>query len=226
MSDRPRESSATYALLHTGYVGGAVASTVGFVRDGDRLVVTDPGMVRDRGMILDPLRDLGVEPGDVTDVVFSHPSPTSWSRATARPSTRRRPRRAEQHRTRPCFIKPRRRRPWHAERRPDAKGWFTSRAGGGHSARSDAGCRGLFHRPPSWCSRTNGLMKQPPKAAGPGGVVSGSWGARSGPVPRRAPSGRSARRRRSPPPCGARCRAPGRWNRRRWIPGAAPPRGR
>jgi hypothetical protein len=60
MSDRPRESSATYVLLHTGYVGGTVASTVGFVRDGDRLVVTDPGVVRDRGVILDPLRALGV----------------------------------------------------------------------------------------------------------------------------------------------------------------------
>jgi hypothetical protein len=28
--------------LHTGLVGGTVASTVGFVRDGDRLVATTP----------------------------------------------------------------------------------------------------------------------------------------------------------------------------------------
>jgi hypothetical protein len=40
MSSRPRESSATYILLHTGYVGATVASTVGFIRDGNRLVVT------------------------------------------------------------------------------------------------------------------------------------------------------------------------------------------
>ncbi|GAB3988112.1 hypothetical protein GCM10029978_109640 [Actinoallomurus acanthiterrae] len=88
MSDRPRESSATYALLHTGYVGGTVASTVGFVRDGDRLVVTDPGMVRDRGMILDPLRALGVEPGDVTDVVFSHHHPDHTLNAALFPAAR------------------------------------------------------------------------------------------------------------------------------------------
>src|SRR4051812_41862699 len=75
MSERPRASSASYELLHAGYVGDTVASTVGFVRDGDRLIVTDPGMVRDRALILDPLRALGVEPGDVTDVVFSHHHP-------------------------------------------------------------------------------------------------------------------------------------------------------
>ncbi|WP_433180039.1 MBL fold metallo-hydrolase [Actinoallomurus sp. CA-150999] len=88
MSDRPRESSATYALLHTGYVGGTVASTVGFVRDGDRLVVTDPGMVRDRSLILDPLRALGVEPGDVTDVVFSHHHPDHTLNAALFPAAR------------------------------------------------------------------------------------------------------------------------------------------
>ncbi|GAA4636049.1 hypothetical protein GCM10023196_084190 [Actinoallomurus vinaceus] len=88
MSDRPRESSATYALLHTGYVGGTVASTVGFVRDGDRLMVTDPGMVRDRGLILDPLRALGVEPGDVTDVVFSHHHPDHTLNAALFPAAR------------------------------------------------------------------------------------------------------------------------------------------
>ncbi|WP_433218950.1 MBL fold metallo-hydrolase [Dactylosporangium sp. CS-047395] len=67
--------SATVNLLHTGYVGGHVGSTISLIRDGDRLIVTDPGMVRDRGLILDPLRALGVEPGDVTDVVFSHHHP-------------------------------------------------------------------------------------------------------------------------------------------------------
>jgi glyoxylase-like metal-dependent hydrolase (beta-lactamase superfamily II) len=41
-----------------------VVGTVGLVRDAGRVVVVDPGMVADR--------DLGVTPGDVTDVVVSH----------------------------------------------------------------------------------------------------------------------------------------------------------
>ncbi len=40
-----------------------VGSTVGFVRDGDALVVIDPGMVPSRSAILDPLAALGVEAG-------------------------------------------------------------------------------------------------------------------------------------------------------------------
>ena len=88
MSDRPRESGASYVVLHAGYAGETVAGTVGFVRDGDRLVVTDPGMVRDRGLILDPLRALGVEPGDVTDVVFSHHHPDHTLNAALFPAAR------------------------------------------------------------------------------------------------------------------------------------------
>lgn len=52
-----------------------VASSVGFVRDGDALVVIDPGMVPARSAILDPLAALDVFPGDVTDVVISHHHP-------------------------------------------------------------------------------------------------------------------------------------------------------
>ena len=62
-------------VLFTGYVGDRVAGTVSLVREGDRVVVVDPGMVPDRASILDPLRALGVEPGDVTDVVLSHHHP-------------------------------------------------------------------------------------------------------------------------------------------------------
>ena len=43
MGNRPRESRVTSVLLHTGFVGGTVAGTAGFVCDGERLVVTDPG---------------------------------------------------------------------------------------------------------------------------------------------------------------------------------------
>src|SRR4028118_1935951 len=49
-----------------------VAGTVTLVRDAGRVVVVDPGMVADRDLLLRPLRDLGVRPEDVTDVVVSH----------------------------------------------------------------------------------------------------------------------------------------------------------
>src|SRR6476661_6702365 len=49
-----------------------VAGTVSLVRDADRVVIVDPGMVADRELILGPLRALGVRPEEVTDVVVSH----------------------------------------------------------------------------------------------------------------------------------------------------------
>lgn len=49
-----------------------VAGTVSLVRDADRVVIVDPGMVADRDLITGPLRELGVRPEDVTDVVVSH----------------------------------------------------------------------------------------------------------------------------------------------------------
>jgi glyoxylase-like metal-dependent hydrolase (beta-lactamase superfamily II) len=49
-----------------------VAGTVSLVRDAGRVVVVDPGMVADRELILRPLRELGVAPEEVTDVVLSH----------------------------------------------------------------------------------------------------------------------------------------------------------
>lgn len=75
MQDRPSTATATYTVLHTGYGRPNVAATVGYIEDGDRWVVTDPGMVRHRSLILDPLGELGVEPEQVTDVVFSHHHP-------------------------------------------------------------------------------------------------------------------------------------------------------
>ncbi len=65
-------------VLSDGYVRGdedRVGSTVSFVRDGDALVVIDPGMVSSRGAILDPLGALGVRPEEITDVVISHHHP-------------------------------------------------------------------------------------------------------------------------------------------------------
>ena len=62
-------------LLHAGYTGERTASSVALVRDGDAVIVVDPGMVARRGLILDPLRELGVEPEAVTHVFLSHHHP-------------------------------------------------------------------------------------------------------------------------------------------------------
>jgi glyoxylase-like metal-dependent hydrolase (beta-lactamase superfamily II) len=80
--------SAELTLLTTGYVGNRVASTVVLVRDGDAVVVVDPGMVADRRMILDPLADLGLAPDEVTDVVFSHHHPDHTLNAALFPAAR------------------------------------------------------------------------------------------------------------------------------------------
>lgn len=70
--------TATMHILHTGYVGPEsdaglhVGSTVVYAAQGDRHVIVDPGLVRSRSQILDPLRALGIEPEVITDVVFSH----------------------------------------------------------------------------------------------------------------------------------------------------------
>ena len=62
-------------VLTEGYADDRVASTVVLVRDGDAVIVVDPGMVASRSLILDPLAALGVDPRQVTDVVFSHHHP-------------------------------------------------------------------------------------------------------------------------------------------------------
>ena len=60
-------------ILAVGYADTpSVAGTVGLVRDGDRVIVVDPGMVRDRSLILDPIERLGLTPDDVTHVFVSH----------------------------------------------------------------------------------------------------------------------------------------------------------
>ncbi len=67
---------AELTVLHEGYANDdGVASSVVFVRDGEALVIVDPGMVRDPGLILEPLTALGVRPTEVTDVVISHHHP-------------------------------------------------------------------------------------------------------------------------------------------------------
>jgi glyoxylase-like metal-dependent hydrolase (beta-lactamase superfamily II) len=57
-------------------VGDRVASTVSLLRDGDRRIVVDPGMVPDvAAAILDPLAQLGESAESITDVTLSHHHP-------------------------------------------------------------------------------------------------------------------------------------------------------
>jgi glyoxylase-like metal-dependent hydrolase (beta-lactamase superfamily II) len=67
--------TAVVDVLTNGYADERVASTVTLIRDGARNIIVDPGMVASRGLILDPLRRLGVEPDEVTDIVLSHHHP-------------------------------------------------------------------------------------------------------------------------------------------------------
>jgi glyoxylase-like metal-dependent hydrolase (beta-lactamase superfamily II) len=69
---------ATVHLLHPGYIredGTRVGSSISLVRDGDALIVVDPGMVASRAHILDPLAALGVSAEAVTHIFLSHHHP-------------------------------------------------------------------------------------------------------------------------------------------------------
>jgi glyoxylase-like metal-dependent hydrolase (beta-lactamase superfamily II) len=84
-TDAPEAMTATVDVLVAGSVefhdrDGAVVSTVSLVRDGPAIIVIDPGMVRDRSQILEPLEALGVGARDVTDVVLSHHHPPAHVR--------------------------------------------------------------------------------------------------------------------------------------------------
>ena len=76
--DLPRSRAARIDVLLVGSLtstGGGVASSCTLVREGDRAIVVDPGMAESQAAILSPLRALGLEAGDVTDVVISHHHP-------------------------------------------------------------------------------------------------------------------------------------------------------
>ena len=62
-------------LLHAGCTGDGVGSSIVLVRDGDASIIVDPGMVRSRSLILDPIGALGVRPEAVTHVFLSHHHP-------------------------------------------------------------------------------------------------------------------------------------------------------
>jgi glyoxylase-like metal-dependent hydrolase (beta-lactamase superfamily II) len=65
----------TVHVLHPGYAGDRVGSTVSLVGDGDALIVVDPGMVARRAAILDPLGELGIATDAVTHVFLTHHHP-------------------------------------------------------------------------------------------------------------------------------------------------------
>lgn len=67
--------STTVHPLTAGYAHERVASSVTLVRDGDALIVADPGMVADRARIFAPLAALGIATADVTHVFLSHHHP-------------------------------------------------------------------------------------------------------------------------------------------------------
>ena len=76
----PATGSAEVHVLHDGYVGlgddgERVSGTVTLIRDGDAVIIVDPGMVADRDALLAALEAHGPAPQDVTDVVFSHHHP-------------------------------------------------------------------------------------------------------------------------------------------------------
>ena len=80
--------TAQVDVLTDGYAGDRVASTVTLIRDGSLAIVVDPGMVARRSAILDPLAALGVQVGDVTDVIFSHHHPDHTLNAALFPAAR------------------------------------------------------------------------------------------------------------------------------------------
>ena len=75
MTDAPLGRNARYDLLVIGSTGPGIASTCSLIRDGDAAIVVDPGLSPSQSAILDALRDLGLRPVDVTDVVISHHHP-------------------------------------------------------------------------------------------------------------------------------------------------------
>ena len=84
---------AEFHIVHEGYLPESddddrVGSTTSFARDGDTVVVIDPGLARSRAAILDPLASMGVAPEDVTDVVISHHHPDHTIKVALFPSAR------------------------------------------------------------------------------------------------------------------------------------------
>jgi glyoxylase-like metal-dependent hydrolase (beta-lactamase superfamily II) len=71
----PPSSAAEFVVIQEGAARPNVRSSVSLIRDGEHLIVVDPGMAPSQRAILGPLARLGVEPAQVTDVIISHHHP-------------------------------------------------------------------------------------------------------------------------------------------------------
>lgn len=89
----PLTGSATVHVLQAGYAreeadGEHVGSTVTLIRDGNGVIIVDPGLVSSRDGLLSELAARGVAPEAVTDVVFSHHHPDHTVNAALFPAAR------------------------------------------------------------------------------------------------------------------------------------------
>ena len=89
----PRTGPAAVHVLHEGYAredadGDRVGATVTLILDEGRVIVVDPGMVPDRDELIAALAGHGPDPGDVTDVVFSHHHPDHTVNAALFPAAK------------------------------------------------------------------------------------------------------------------------------------------
>ena len=78
----------TVELIHAGYIrdDNRVGSSISLIRDGEAIYVVDPGLVASHDRILDPLRERGIGPADVTHVTFSHHHPDHTMNAALFPN--------------------------------------------------------------------------------------------------------------------------------------------
>lgn len=67
----------TVELIHPGYIrdDSRVGSSISLIRDGDAIIVADPGLVASHARILEPLAARGIAPEAVTHVFLSHHHP-------------------------------------------------------------------------------------------------------------------------------------------------------
>jgi glyoxylase-like metal-dependent hydrolase (beta-lactamase superfamily II) len=88
-----RAGTAQVHVVHEGYLREAdgqqhVGGTTTLIIDADAVIVVDPGMVSSRDELLAAIAQRGVEPGVVTDVVFSHHHPDHTVNAALFPAAR------------------------------------------------------------------------------------------------------------------------------------------
>jgi glyoxylase-like metal-dependent hydrolase (beta-lactamase superfamily II) len=69
--------ATTVELIHAGYIrdDSRVGSSISLIRDGEAIIVADPGLVASQARILGPLTDRGIDPLAVTHVFLSHHHP-------------------------------------------------------------------------------------------------------------------------------------------------------